>query len=227
MFAFLCMYMYAEPAVYEDPDIEVLDNINQTQFALIEHSKVHNCKWDTDDLGEDDFNETEPDDISFSIENWLFQVHPLTGVPRWFPRHEFPRQTIRNQFQVTNDENNGFFSFTQTTKSLAKIQFPISIVVLKKQTENLKILYTSSFLSFVPEILGFSGENATKEFCRRWNVRTDEIVKADNLTSCPCTLESARMNPNLDVDFTCSATNRDCHENVNAHRCFIISINGM
>ena len=220
------MYMYAEPAVYEDPNIEVLDNINQTQFALIQHDTMYNCKWDTDDLGQDDFNETEPDDISFSIENWFFQVHPVTGVPRWLARHELtPFQ--RNLFKVVeSDHKNGFFSFKQTTNAFAKIQFSLSIVALKKQTENLKILYTSSLLSFVPKISGFSGENAIKEFCQRWNNRTDEIVNSDSLTSCPCNLESAKMNPDLDVDFTCSATERDCHENVNAHRCFIISING-
>lgn len=218
--------MYAEPAVYEDPNIQVLDNINQTQFALIEHDTVYNCKWNTD-LGGDDFNETEPDNITFSIENWLFQIHPVTNVPRWFPRHELPRPTLRNQFVVTNDRDNGFFSFKQTTNALARGQFGLFIVAVKKQTENLEILYTSSFLSFVPDITGFSGEDAIKEFCRRWNDKTNEVVKRDSLTSCPCTLESAKMNPDLDVDFTCSATERDCHENVNAHRCFIVSINGM
>ena len=219
------MYMYIEPVVYEDPDIQVFDNVNQTQFALIQHDTVYNCTWNVNELGEDDFNETEHNNITFSIENWLFQPHPVAGVSRWLPRHELPRQTLRNQFMVTNNGDNGFFSFKQTTKSFARIQFGLSIVALKKRTENLEILYTSSFLSFVPEILGFSGVGATKEFCRMWNNKTNETVQPDNLT-CPCTLESARMRPDLDVDFTCSATVRDCHENVNADRCFIVSING-
>ena len=77
----------------------------------------------------------------------------------------------------------------------------------------------------MPEIAGFVVKGAVKEFCRRWNTITDEIVKVDNLTNCPCTLESARMNPELVVDFTCSATKPDCHENVNAHHCFLKSIN--
>ena len=219
--------MYAEPAVYKDPDIQVLGNTNQTQFALIQRDTMYNCKWDTEDLGGDDFNETEPDEIKFSIENWLFQLHPVTNVSRWLPRHELPRKTLREHFKVeTNDYNNGSFSFTQTTKSFAKLQFGLSIVAVKKETRNLEILYTSSFLSFVPEILGFNGRDAIKEFCRRWNNRTDEIVESDNLRSCPCTLESAKMNPDLDVDFTCSVTEPDCHENVNAHRCFLVSING-
>ena len=216
--------MYAEPAVYKDPDIEVLGNINQTQFALIQHDTVYNCKWDTDDLGGDDFNETEPDEIEFSIENWLFQLHPVTNVSRWLPRHELPRRTLREQFTVVkSDHKNGSFYFKQTTNFFARFQFGLSIVAVKKKTENLEILYTSSFLSFVPDV---GSENATKEICQMWNAKTNEIVKPDNLTSCPCTLESAKMNPDLDVDFTCSATEPDCHENVNAHRCFLVSING-
>ena len=202
-----------------------MDDNNETQFALIEHNTVYNCKWDADDLGKDDFTETEP---TFSIENWLFLLHPRTGVSRWIPRHELSRQTQRNAFIVENDQVvNGFFSFKQTANEFAKIRFGLSIVVVKKQTENLEILYTSSFLSFVPIIMGLSGRVAIKEFCRDWRNRTNEIIEDDTLTSCPCTLESAKMNPLLDVDFTCSATEPGCHENVNAHRCFLVSANGM
>ena len=43
------MYMYTVPALHKDPDIQVMDNNNETQFTLIEHDTVYNCEWDTDD----------------------------------------------------------------------------------------------------------------------------------------------------------------------------------
>ena len=176
-------------------------------------------------MGKDDFTGTEANKIKFSIENWLFQI-PRMGDARWLNRQELFRSTIRKQFMVlANGAINGRFSFKQTTKPFAKIQFGLSIVAVKKQTKYLEILYTSSFLSFVPDILGSSGKDAIKEFCHSWNMKTDEIVKPDNLMSCPCTLESAKMNPDLTIDFTCSATEPNCHENVNAHRCFLVSVN--
>ena len=219
-FIIINVYVYTVPALHKEPDIQVLDDNNETQFALIEHGKVHNCKWDTDDLGQDDFTETEPE---FSIENWLFLPHPSTQVSRWIPRHSTNQKDAFTV--VTNDPKNGFFSFKQETKAFAKFQFGLSIVAVKKKTENLEIFYTSSFLSFVPNVLG-SGRDAIKNFCRDWRDKTVEIIDHNTLISCPCTLESAKMNPLLDVDFTCSATELDCHENVNAHRCFLVSVNG-
>ena len=175
-------------------------------------------------MNQNDFNEAGT--ISFAIENWMFQIHPATNTPRWLPRHELPRHTLRNQFQILqSDSDTGVFSFRQTTKVFARIQFTIHIIAVRKQTENLSILYTSTFVSFLPEILGLSSRNATNEFCRRWNSRTDEIIKADYLTNCPCTLESATTNPDLVADFTCSSMAPGCHENVNAYRCFLKSIN--
>ena len=216
--------LYTVPALFDNPDILILDDINRTQFGLIDNDRVYNARWNTDKLNQNDFNETGT--ISFAIENWMFEIHPVTEIPRWLPRHELPRRTLRSQFQILqSDSDIGVFSFMQTTKSFAKIQFTISIIAVRKQTENLSILYTSTLVSFVPEILGFSSRNAVKEFCRSWNSRTDEIIKADYLTNCPCTLESATTNPDLVADFTCSSTVPGCHENVNAYRCFLKSIN--
>ena len=219
-----CFTLYTVPALFDNPDILIIDYINQTQFALIKHDTTYNARWNIDQLNQNDFNETGK--ISFSIENWMFQIHPITRTLRWLPRHELPRETQRSQFQILQtDVNNGVFSFRQTTKLLAKTQFVINIIAVRKQTESLSILYTSTLVSFVPGILVFSDDNPVKDFCHRWYTSTDEIVKADNLTNCPCTLESATMNPELAVDFTCSATKPGCHENINAHRCFLKSIN--
>ena len=209
--------LYTVPALHES-DITIL---NLTQFWLIKHDTLYNAKWDTHQLNQNNFNESGA--IKFFIENWMILTHPVT---RWLPRHELPRRTQREQFQIlTNNIHNGSFSFRQTTKSFARIQFVINVIAVRKQTENLNITYTSSLISFMPDVLGFSGRNATREFCRSWNSRTDEILKADDLTNCPCTLESAKMDPELVVDFTCSSIEPDCHENINAYRCFLKWIN--
>ena len=209
-----------------EPDLKVFDNNNEIEFALIEYDTVYNVKWNAEELNNNDFNESSA--IKFSIENWLFQTHPQTKVSRWLPRHEFSRSAQRNQFKaMESDFGKGFFSFKQTTRPLARIQFGLSVVAIRKQTKHLEILYLTSLLSFMPRISGHSGKVATKEFCHQWSTKTDEIVQSDNLKSCPCTLESTEMDPNFEVDFTCSATEQGCRENVNAHRCFLMSIKEM
>ena len=218
------MCIYLVPALHKDPDIKVFDSSNQTQFTLIEHNEVHNGEWNTNELNQDDFDETG--EIKFSIENWLFRT--VKGVSRWLPRNELIQKTQRLWFELLqNDNKNGTFSFKQTTRATAKFQFIISLVALKKVTKNLEILYTSSLLSFVPDVPSHFGRDAIKEFCRMWRSKTVDVVKPNDLKSCPCTLDSARVDPNLEVDFTCSATERDCHENVRAHRCFLMNLNKM
>ena len=214
--------LYTVPPLHKYPDIQIL---NQTQFGLIEQDTLYNGRWNTHQLNQNNYNESGT--IKFFIENWMFRTHPITKVPRWLPHHELPKRIQRLQFQISqSDIHNGSFSFTQTTLPLAIAQFAINIIVVRKQTENLNITYTSSLISFVPKISsGFLGRNEVKEFCRRWISQTNEIVKADDLTYCPCTLESAKMDPELVVDFTCSSIEPDCHENINAHRCFLKWIN--
>ena len=219
LFVFV-LYINVVPAVHMEPDVQVL---NKTKFSLIDFNQKYKYTWNAEELNQNDYNETGK--IKFSIENWVFQLHPITKVSRWLNRQDYPRLTYRQAFQVLDsDSENGKFSFKQTTKVLARSQFIISIIVVKKQTENLEILYTSTLLSFVPDIR-FRGTEAIMTFCRMWNDNTREIVKPEILTSCPCSLESAKMNPNLITDFTCSATEPDCHENVNAYRCFLIKLN--
>ena len=214
------MYMYTVPAKFKDANLLIFDNINETTSGLIENDEIYNAKWNSDKLNRNDYNEKGA--FKFYIENWLFEVHQRTRVPRWFPRYEYPRKTQRYQFQVIHsDSKNRLFSFKQVTKSFAAVQFVTSIIAVRKQTENLNITYTSSLLSFLPSTPGRSGRDAIKEFCNSWTRKTKEIVKAEDLTSCPCTLESAKTDPHLEVDFTCSATEPGCHENINAYRCFL------
>jgi len=191
--------------------------MNETRFALIEHNTKYKCTWNTEELNQNDYNETG--EIKFFIENWLFETHPVTRVARWVRRRDLPRRAQRLWFQVLGSvTENGTFTFKQTTRLSARIQFDISIIVVKKQTENLKILYTSTLLSFVPDISRFRGREAIIAYCRLWYHMSNKIVKPE---SCPCTLESAKMDRNLTAGFTCSTTEPDCYENVNAHQCFL------
>ena len=217
------MYIFIVPALHQDPDIEVLDNLNGAEFALIEHSKVYSGKWKTEQLNNNDFNETG--EIKYYIENWLFHTHPKTKVSRWINRQELSIGTQRRAFQVMeSDMNKGIFTFKQDTQAFLRPNFIIAIVVLRKETANLNLIYTSSFLSFIPKVNG-SGIGAIRKFCDMWSDKTSEKIDGTKLKKCPCTLQSAKMDPDLSQDFTCSVTQPDCHENVNAHRCYVLKLN--
>jgi len=206
-----------------EPDVQVFNNMNATKFALVDRDRTYDCTWNTEELNQNDYNETG--EIKFSIENWLFQTHPVTNIARWLSRQEL-HKSQKHLFQVLDSNiENGTFTFKQTTRTTPRFPFDISIIVVKKQTENLEILYTSTLLSFVPRFINHRGREAIIEFCKFWSDKTTEIVRPEILRSCPCTLESAKMNPNLYTDFTCSATEPNCHENVNAYRCFLIKLN--
>ena len=197
-----------------------MDNKNQTQFEFIEYNTVYNGTWNAYELNNNEYQESG--ETKFFIENWLFQKHPRTRVPRWIPRHEFAAAAIRTSFHVLQtDDNNGFFSFKQTTKVPVRFQFSISIIAVRKQTQNLNITYTSSLLSFLPGSLPLSDKNAIKQWCNKWHASTNENINPDYLESCPCTLVFAKMDPDLSVDFTCSPVKPGCHENINAHRCYL------
>ena len=211
--------IYTVPSVYKEPDVLIIDK-NQTQFELIDYNTVYNGKWNAYELNNNDFQESG--ETKFFIENWLFQKHARTKVSRWIPRHEFAVAVIRISFHVLQtDDNNGFFSFKQITSAPVRFQFPISIIVVRKQTQNLNITYTSSLLSFLPGRLGLSGKNAIKHWCNKWHASTNENINPDYLESCPCTLEFAKFDPDLSEDFTCSPVEPGCHENINAYRCYL------
>ena len=215
------VHIYTVPSVYKEPDILITDDKNQTHFELIEHGKVYIGKLNAYELNDNEYQESG--ETKFFIENWLFEKHPGTRVSRWLSRHEYQSVSRRSAFHVLQtDDNNGFqFSFKQTTKALARFQFPISIIAVRKQTQNLNIIYTSSFLLFLPYSSHLSGKNAIKHWCNKWHASTNENINPDYLESCPCTLVFAIMDPDLSVDFTCSPVKPGCHENINAHRCYL------
>ena len=216
-------YMFAVPALHKQPDIEVLDNVDGAQFALIEHLKVYNGKWKTGELNTNEYNETG--EIKYYIENWLFQYHRRERVTRWTSRKALPLRLQREAFiLMQSDTDKGTFTFKQNTQTLAKPAFIIGIIVVRKVTENLELMYTSSFLSFMPMILNASGRKAIREFCSKWSDSPSEKINTE-LKKCPCTLQLAKMDPDLSQDFTCSVTQPGCHENVNAHRCYIMKLN--
>ena len=215
------MDTFTVPPLHKKPDIEVLDSLNGTEFALIENSKLYNGKWKPEELNNNDFNETG--EVQYFIENWLFQPHPRTKVPRWVNRIALPSVSQNTAFKLTKnatDLDKGTFSFMQTTRATVQAKFFVAIIVLRKVTENLNLTYTSSFLSFIPK-------GAIKDLCNKWSVNTLEKLDHTKLKRCPCTLRSARMEPDLFQDFTCSSTQPGCHENVKAHRCYVMKLNDM
>ena len=201
----------------------MLDNDGEREFFLIEFMKDYNGKWDTDQLNQDDYNETT--DINFIIENWVFNIHPVTQVGRWINRKNLQRRQSELFTVKQQNNSNGSFSFTQSTNAPAKVRFDNSIIVIRKCTKHLEILYTTTFLSFVPKVQGFKDREAIVEYCRQWHINTEDIIKPDDLNSCPCSLDSARIHPDLVDDFTCSPTETKCHENINARRCFLRKLN--
>ena len=213
------MDTFTVPALHKNPDIEVLDNLNGTEFALIEHGRLYNGKWKTEELNNNDFNETG--EVQYFIENWLFQLHPGTNVSRWVNRETLRSVSLRTAFILTKNDldlDQGTFSFMQKSKAAKQGRFSVSIIVLRKMTQNLNLTYTSSFLSFMPQ-------GAIKDLCNQWSDKTPEKIDYTKLKRCPCTLQSAKMEPDLSQDFTCSSSQPGCHENVKAHRCYIMKLN--
>lgn len=213
------MYIYIVPALHKKPDLKISDiNKKELEFALIEHNKEYTGKWNVNDLNDEP---GEPSEIKFSIVNWIYQIHPLRR--RWILR---PRQEWFKLLHINT--TTGTFSFKHKTRSRGNnhFAFGISIILLIKETENLTIFYTSSLLSFIPK-MSTLGSGAISEFCTKWKNYTKETFDSINLLRCPCTMEAAKMDPNLNVDFTCSITHLRCHENVKAHRCYLVKTNKM
>lgn len=212
--------MPAVPALHRDPDIQILDDNNVTEFTLIEHGKTYNGSWNPIHLNQDDYN--EGGSITFTVENWIYLV---TNVGRWISRQDLGT-TQKSFFKVIQSRSdNGSFSFMQTTRALRGNQFGVMIILVRKQTKHLNIIYTSSFLSFLPTHL-ITGGSPVQQFCQKWyQSRFLSDIDSEKLKGCPCTLEAAKMDPTLKLDFTCSPTEPQCHENVNAHRCYLMKLN--
>ena len=175
--------------------------------------------WDSEQLKKDQFEENGT--ISFVLENWAFVA--FRSDRRWIKRHS---NTLRgrSQFQILDtDYNNGNITFIQVTNRPVMFQFDISLVVLLKETRHLKIWYTSTILYFLPRL--FSYQSTTLEYCGLWLSESNEVVPSDSLQNCPCTMHSARLDPDFLPDSTCFSSTTKCHENIGAARCFLKHIN--
>ena len=210
-------------AVYKKPDVKIFKEKSDTEaeFALIEYNRMYHATWDPDILNANEFN--EPGNITFKLQNWIF------GLIRkdWIDR-ESRSGSQGHFFQIINNNaNKGNITFKQNTNRRSNAKFDMSLLVLIKTTKNLEILYLSSFLSFLPKPSGVSGKRAITKYCQDWHTKTSEKLSSSRLSNCPCTLTTAMFDNDFQVDPTCSSTKTDCHENVDASRCYVRKIQGM
>ena len=189
-----------------------------TEFALIEHNTNYTAKWDPEILNVNEFDETG--DVSLKFQNWIFGVNLKT----WFDRRK--RKGSQADFLdiINNETDKGIVTFKQTRNEFSATKFDMSLLVLIKATKNLEIHYASSFLSFLPKRGGFTGTKAVINYCQTWHNKTKERLNSAQLTNCPCKMKSVMFNKDFESDPTCSATKTDCHENVDANRCYLKKI---
>ena len=200
--------------MYKVPDLRTVYNEAEVKFAVIENEKTYSATWDSEMLNQDEFEEN--DTISFSVENWWY----FFKMDLWVRR-----QVTKFEVFETN-YTNGSFKFKQLIDRLRTFTFDVSVLVLIKHTKNLDIWYTSTILSFAPRLFTMS-PSSILEYCDSWVKETNERIEVDDLQSCPCTLQSVKLDPEFISDPTCLADDSDCHENVGATRCFLKSIDKM
>ena len=200
--------------MYKVPDLRTVYNEAEVKFAIIENDNTYSATWDSEMLNQDEFEEN--DTISFSVESWWY----FFSIDLW-ARHPVARFNV-----FETDYTNGSFKFRQRTNRRRTFTFDVSVLVLIKHTKNLDIWYTSTILSFGPRLFSAS-TNLLLEYCDLWFKETNELIKVDDLQSCPCTLESVKLDPEFISDPTCQADGSDCHENVGAVRCFLKRIDKM
>ena len=202
-------------AVYKAPELRTMYNeTTEVKFAIIKYDKIYSATWNSEMLNQDEFEEN--DTISFSVERWWY----------FFPIDQWTRHPVSKFEMFETDFTNGSFKFKQRTNRRRTFTFDVSVVVLIKHTKNLDIWYTSTILSFAPRLF-FASTNSLLEYCDLWFKETNELIKVDDLQSCPCTLESVKLDPEFISDPTCQADGSDCHENVGAVRCFLKRIDKM
>ena len=73
---------------------------------------------------------------------------------------------------------------------------------------------------------GKKGKPGIMEYCRNWLKGTDNKINSTELISCPCNVQTARGDPDFEIDDTCpsSKPKLKCHENVGAETCYIRQI---
>ena len=216
----LCMqYVYIQfvyplvvPALYKKPDLKIFKT-NDTKYEtiLVEANREYYAMWDPEILDVNELNES----CELSLfQNWIFGLITINGLrmKQWFNRAV--RQGNQNRFLkiISNETNRGMISFEHIINR--KLEFDLSLLVLVKKTRNLKINYASTFLSFL-----YDGDT-TIEACAKWYQHDKKLAKG-HLSSCPCNMKSAIFDNQYEPDLTCFASKAECHENINANRCYL------
>ena len=187
-------------------------------MAIIEYQKLYNATWNNNTLNRDELTGTS--DIKYELQNWHW-----FNDQRWRNRNEKQRRNTKPQFDL-NSENytEGFVTFIQTRNQLRFGTFDISLLALNKITASLSILYTSTLFSFMPNV--GEGKAGIMQYCRNWFNMTQDKISPTELISCPCNVQTARGDPDFEIDDTCpsSKPKLKCHENVGAETCYIRQI---
>ena len=205
--------------MFKIPDIHIFDGDKEIEFALIGNQQNYIAKWNSEQLSKNEFKENGT--ISFKLENWFYFLGQ-----RWRQRGAAQNLFVADE---NADYNKGNVTFRQSTNAARRFQFDISVIVLVKQTKNLKILYTSSILSFAPRLFNvdYTRDAAILQYCNLWFAENIENIDHNDLQTCPCTIDVVRFDPDFIIDPTCSSTNRKCHENIHADLCFLKHLNVM
>ena len=201
------------PVVYKEPDIRIFKNNNTEESVLIEQDKEYIATWDPEILNINEFNETG--NITLDFQNWVIGLIN----DNWIDRKK--RRIINQDFLkiISNKTAKGIITFKQNIGNLISGKFDMSLLVLITKTKNLKIYYTSTFVSFLPA----KGELS---FCQTWHNTTKETLAPTDVSSCPCNMKSAIFDDDFESDPTCSVTKTECHENINANHCYLRNIKG-
>ena len=205
--------------MHKAPEVHISDPAGEKEFAVIDNLVDYTAIWDSEQLKKDKFKENGT--IFFTLENWFYFLGK-----RWRQRG-----AAQNLFVVDKnaDYDKGNVSFRQSANAPKRFQFDISVIVLVKQTKNLKILYTSSILSFAPRLFNveYTRDAAILQYCNLWFAESIETIDQNDLQTCPCTKDAVTYDPNFISDPTCSATSRKCHENIEADLCYLKNVDNM
>ena len=192
--------------MYQEPDIKIYKGDNTKESLFIEQDVEYTATWDPEILNIDEFNENGS--ISFDFQNWIFGLRN-----KWIDRKERSRVDPNFLKIISDQTTKGIITFSQNIDNLAGGTFDMSFLALTKKTKNLEISYTSTLLSFL--------DKDVISVCQTWHNKTKDRLSTSDVGSCPCNMKSAIFDDDFESDPTCSVTNTECHENVNANHCYL------
>ena len=173
---------------------------------MVEQRSTYNATWDPELLNVNELNESG----QIIFQNWIFGLRN-----KWINRAMRPDN--KNSLTIIDDNavNMGNITFSQNINEFVRSKFDMSLLVLVKNIKNLKIYYASTFLSFL------YGGNSVRAACMNWYNQSNQGVNIKHFINCPCNAKSVMFDDEFESDPTCSAVKTDCHENVNANRCYL------